>query len=371
MITITAYVTRSAGRRICATVGAHVSRLCASTSWSWSGAATRRSVPISSSSAWPTRGGRVAPPTVYRALEFLSREGLIHRIDSLNAYVGCPSAGSPARQATSSSVVTAARPPRFATTELSSALARCVERAQFQVEAATVEMSGLCARCAREAAKTDEPASLVAAVMPVSSASRPLSGEHTRWTIPAGLRIQNPSRSGGSFSTSSQRTTPVGGEMRGGRLGVGRDQLQPHLTLRQMWHSVDPEPERPELECLGADGVVDGHQAQSVAIEGDGGLEGMLGHLDRYVAPAREGRCRGLRSCPVAIPFLRRPSGRCCAAGHADVRTAAAHTVPGCLSLTANCEVLLDEVAIDQLAIAPISRRVRGPNGSSPPTWPH
>ena len=39
--------------------------------------------------------GRVAPPTVYRALEFLSREGLIHRIDSLNAYVGCPSPARP------------------------------------------------------------------------------------------------------------------------------------------------------------------------------------------------------------------------------------------------------------------------------------
>ena len=30
-----------------------------------------------------------APPTVYRALEFLSEQGLIHRIESLNAYVGC------------------------------------------------------------------------------------------------------------------------------------------------------------------------------------------------------------------------------------------------------------------------------------------
>lgn len=34
---------------------------------------------------------RVAPPTVYRALEFLLDQGLIHRINALNAYVGCPS----------------------------------------------------------------------------------------------------------------------------------------------------------------------------------------------------------------------------------------------------------------------------------------
>jgi Fur family zinc uptake transcriptional regulator len=33
---------------------------------------------------------RVAPPTVYRALEFLLDIGLVHRINSLNAYIGCP-----------------------------------------------------------------------------------------------------------------------------------------------------------------------------------------------------------------------------------------------------------------------------------------
>ena len=29
------------------------------------------------------------PPTVYRALEFLQEAGLVHRLDSLNAYVAC------------------------------------------------------------------------------------------------------------------------------------------------------------------------------------------------------------------------------------------------------------------------------------------
>jgi len=35
-------------------------------------------------------GRRTAPPTVYRALDFLLDAGLIHRVDSLNAFVGCP-----------------------------------------------------------------------------------------------------------------------------------------------------------------------------------------------------------------------------------------------------------------------------------------
>ena len=38
-------------------------------------------------------GGSAKPPTVYRALEFLMEQGLVHKIESLNAYVGCPHPG--------------------------------------------------------------------------------------------------------------------------------------------------------------------------------------------------------------------------------------------------------------------------------------
>ncbi len=34
-------------------------------------------------------GKAAAPPTVYRALDFLIEAHLVHRLDSLNAYVGC------------------------------------------------------------------------------------------------------------------------------------------------------------------------------------------------------------------------------------------------------------------------------------------
>ena len=30
-----------------------------------------------------------APPTVYRALDFLQTQGMVHKIESLNAYIGC------------------------------------------------------------------------------------------------------------------------------------------------------------------------------------------------------------------------------------------------------------------------------------------
>ena len=42
-------------------------------------------------------GKAAAPPTVYRALDFLIEAGLVHRLDSLNAFIGCP---DPARSHT-------------------------------------------------------------------------------------------------------------------------------------------------------------------------------------------------------------------------------------------------------------------------------
>ena len=35
------------------------------------------------------RNGSSAPPTVYRALDFLLEQGFIHRLASINAFVGC------------------------------------------------------------------------------------------------------------------------------------------------------------------------------------------------------------------------------------------------------------------------------------------
>lgn len=40
------------------------------------------------------QGKKAVPPTVYRALEFLMEAELVHRLDSLNAFIGCPDPGS-------------------------------------------------------------------------------------------------------------------------------------------------------------------------------------------------------------------------------------------------------------------------------------
>jgi Fur family zinc uptake transcriptional regulator len=89
-----------------------------------------------------------APPTVYRALDFLIEQGLIHRIESLNAYVGCP---RPERRHVSQFLICGGC---GAAAELDDpAIARAVLRRAdelgFAVERQTIEVRGFCPRCRR------------------------------------------------------------------------------------------------------------------------------------------------------------------------------------------------------------------------------
>lgn len=86
------------------------------------------------------------PPTVYRALEFLEAEGLIHRIESQNAYLGCIEAGAPhSSQFLICHGCGAAE--EIADAALDAAIAAAASRTGFRAERKTVEISGLCARC--------------------------------------------------------------------------------------------------------------------------------------------------------------------------------------------------------------------------------
>jgi len=87
-----------------------------------------------------------APPTVYRALDFLSDAGLIHRIESLNAFVGCSDPLHPHR-----GQFLICRLCRTVT-ELEAhdtlgSLSHAAKRVRFQVERQTIEAYGLCASC--------------------------------------------------------------------------------------------------------------------------------------------------------------------------------------------------------------------------------
>ena len=100
-----------------------------------------------------------APPTVYRALDFLREQGLIHRVERLNAYVGCVEAASHPADC-DCAAGEHDHPHQFlictrcgATEEISDpavtrALAAAARRSGFALHRATVEAEGLCARCA-------------------------------------------------------------------------------------------------------------------------------------------------------------------------------------------------------------------------------
>jgi len=104
------------------------------------------------------RGERrgAAPPTVYRALDFLLAHGLIHRIESLNAYVGC---GDPQRSHRGQFLICRAcgAVAELDDPGISRAVADRARGLGFGVERQTVEVTGLCPRCvhAGEAAGHD------------------------------------------------------------------------------------------------------------------------------------------------------------------------------------------------------------------------
>jgi Fur family zinc uptake transcriptional regulator len=107
-----------------------------------------------------------APPTVYRALDFLLEQGLIHKVERLNAYLGCVEAGQGgghAHGAEDGHQHHHDHPHQFlicrncgATAEISdpaitAALASASAEAGFTLHRATVEAEGVCADCARSA----------------------------------------------------------------------------------------------------------------------------------------------------------------------------------------------------------------------------
>lgn len=91
-------------------------------------------------------GRRAAPPTVYRALDFLLENGLVHRIASLNAFVGC---SHPAHAHHSQFLIcrNCNAAVELEQTAISDAIVRGAKDVGFTVESQTVEVVGLCAGC--------------------------------------------------------------------------------------------------------------------------------------------------------------------------------------------------------------------------------
>lgn len=95
-------------------------------------------------------GRRAAPPTVYRALDFLLENGLVHRIASLNAFIGC-SQPEHAHQGQFLICRSCHAAIELEQASISEAIVGAAATVGFAVETQTVEVIGLCGGC-KEAA---------------------------------------------------------------------------------------------------------------------------------------------------------------------------------------------------------------------------
>jgi Fur family zinc uptake transcriptional regulator len=89
-------------------------------------------------------GQAAKPPTVYRALEFLERQGLAHRIASISAYVAC-AAGDEDHAA--AFLICDCCGAAEEVTAPNAALLRAAEHVGYAIERTTVEAHGRCAAC--------------------------------------------------------------------------------------------------------------------------------------------------------------------------------------------------------------------------------
>ena len=88
------------------------------------------------------------PPTIYRALDFLSANRLIHRIERLNAFVSCAETGHDHQDAQFLICHSCGAVTEMEDHGVSAALARAAAARGFTPSRAIVELDGLCAICA-------------------------------------------------------------------------------------------------------------------------------------------------------------------------------------------------------------------------------
>ncbi|WP_431284915.1 Fur family transcriptional regulator [Humitalea sp. 24SJ18S-53] len=94
-----------------------------------------------------------APPTVYRALDFLLEQGLIHKVERLNAFIACTEHGhdhAPGHSHPHQFLICGrcGVTAEIADPAVTEALAAAARAQGFMATRATVEIEGVCATCA-------------------------------------------------------------------------------------------------------------------------------------------------------------------------------------------------------------------------------
>ena len=90
-----------------------------------------------------------APPTIYRALEFLQEQGLVHKLESRSTFVGCIADEDHNHAAQFLICRSCGKVTELEDHELAHALEDAARRLGFRVGKATIEAEGQCAACSR------------------------------------------------------------------------------------------------------------------------------------------------------------------------------------------------------------------------------
>ncbi len=92
--------------------------------------------------------GADAPPTVYRALDFLMANGFVHKLESVNAFVACHHPNSAQHSVPFLICDRCHSAVELEDLEVVSQLEARAKALGFRPQAQTLEVHGLCARCA-------------------------------------------------------------------------------------------------------------------------------------------------------------------------------------------------------------------------------
>ena len=93
-------------------------------------------------------GQAAKPPTVYRALEFLEKRGLAHRIASISAYVACTAdACAPAGHAAAFLICDCCGATEEVAVPGADVIAQAAAKAGYAIERTTIEGHGRCGAC--------------------------------------------------------------------------------------------------------------------------------------------------------------------------------------------------------------------------------
>ena len=101
-------------------------------------------------------GASAKPPTVYRALEFLERQGVVHRIAGINAFIAC---GSDDAVHTAAFLICDCCGSAEEFDPQMEAVAALAASTGFAVEEVTLEVRGRCRWCSSEHGHTGAVAS--------------------------------------------------------------------------------------------------------------------------------------------------------------------------------------------------------------------